>query len=345
MIDPSRVCAVTVTYGNRSVFVRQVVEAALKSGVRHVIVVDNDSTLESRCQIENMTQLLGSQVHVVHLPANMGSAGGFAIGLQTAMERSPCEYFWLLDDDNVAHENTLSVLLHVYAAIKGSMPGTWFGLQCFRPLQWGSSILARTRPIRRWRSTFLGFHVVFLLRWGLRALRLSRAGSGTLPSVAWLEIPCGTYGGLFISRRLVELIGYPDTRLFVYADDTEYTSRICRVGGKLFVVPGSVLSDITQNDYTNAGQKSSPVAALRCHVVAEDVDRVYYNVRNQAYVEWNRSERSLCIYMLNKVIVVLVLCAYSLRFLRLLRLRLILRAINDGERGILGKLSGRISGG
>ena len=45
---------------------------------------------------------------------------------------------------------------------------------------------------------------------------------------------------LLTSRKeLVQEVGYPDDRFYLYADDTEYTLRLARRGAKLLLVPGS----------------------------------------------------------------------------------------------------------
>ncbi len=49
-----RICMVTVTYGDRFGFLRQVVEAALANGVGNVLVVDNASAPESRRAIQDL---------------------------------------------------------------------------------------------------------------------------------------------------------------------------------------------------------------------------------------------------------------------------------------------------
>jgi len=45
-------------------------------------------------------------------------------------------------------------------------------------------------------------------------------------------------------RECVERVGYPREDLIVYADDREYTARICASGGRLVFVPDSVIEDI-----------------------------------------------------------------------------------------------------
>ena len=73
----SKVCAVTVTYGNRFHLLNQVIDAALSEGVYKIIVVDNNSELVSRNKLMEYEKLLNGKIKVLYLDDNYGSAGGF----------------------------------------------------------------------------------------------------------------------------------------------------------------------------------------------------------------------------------------------------------------------------
>lgn len=349
MIETTDVCAVTVTYGNRWSLLKKTVKAAVASSIGRIIIVDNGSEAESKLAITQMANDFDGLIEIVHLNENLGSAGGFKAGLEHAMTQSGFDYFWLLDDDNEANRETLPKLLKAYGEQFARSSKRHVAVQSFRPEIFGL-LATRTRPVRQWSSTFLDFHVLFLFRnlknyftGILTAFHTDdRINSGIQQGDRVIDIPSGVYGGLFLDRSLVEKIGYPDDRLFLYIDDAEYTARIRHIGGRLFLVPASVLTDINPNAYTNLENgRISALSSIKRHFASGDVSRVYYWVRNQAYFERNlfsyKSNFNVFVYMMNKFLVMLILCGYTLRFRRMDRLRLIWNAVREGEQGILGK--------
>jgi len=62
----ARVCAVTVTYGNRFHLLKQVIDAALDEGVYKIIVVDNNSESESRKKLIEYERALNGKIKVLY---------------------------------------------------------------------------------------------------------------------------------------------------------------------------------------------------------------------------------------------------------------------------------------
>jgi len=104
------VCVVTVTYGNRAHLLEQVVDSCIKENVNRIVVVDNGSQEESKEKLIELVSVNGTLIDLVSLNENLGSAGGFKLGLKRARETSKCDYLWLLDDDNVPQEGALKSL-------------------------------------------------------------------------------------------------------------------------------------------------------------------------------------------------------------------------------------------
>ncbi|HET6165608.1 MAG TPA: glycosyltransferase, partial [Marmoricola sp.] len=95
-----RVVAVVVTWNRRELLQESL---AAVHGQTHppaaIVVVDNASD-------DGTSELLDSAyagelgLDVVHLRANTGGAGGFAVGVERALVHHP-DLVWLLDDDTV----------------------------------------------------------------------------------------------------------------------------------------------------------------------------------------------------------------------------------------------------
>ncbi|WP_372370994.1 glycosyltransferase family 2 protein [Candidatus Uabimicrobium sp. HlEnr_7] len=74
-----------------------------------IIIVDNDSqdqpqkTLQQLQRFDNVTLLQSN--------ANLGFAGGNNFGIRHAQQKYNCDYFWLLNNDTVVEQTTLSELI------------------------------------------------------------------------------------------------------------------------------------------------------------------------------------------------------------------------------------------
>ena len=73
---------VTVTYGDRLVYLRRLIEQAFAfEQITRVLVVSNAST----APLEQLTSRWPGQVHIIPLAQNTGSANGYAVGLEAAL--------------------------------------------------------------------------------------------------------------------------------------------------------------------------------------------------------------------------------------------------------------------
>src|SRR6478672_11524882 len=272
---------VTVTYGERFDFLKSVVESAFKNGVLKILIVSNNAEIKSLERIRALESESKGSIDVIYLPENRGSAGGYKAGLEKAVNYSDCEFIWLLDDDNQPTPNALDELLKHYKELSSTFPPHQLGLLSIRQnreqLQRAAKIVDAYNIFPR-TSSFLGFHVLDLPRKILKALRLKRPDKILQSPKSAVEIPFGPYGGLFFHKTLLQEIGYPDERFFVYADDTEFTFRLTKKSKKLFLIPSSTIQDI--DDSWHIKVKGSHFEQL---LLGDSDFRIYFSVRNQAY--------------------------------------------------------------
>jgi GT2 family glycosyltransferase len=177
----------------------------------------------------------------------------------------------------------------------------------------------------------MGFHLMIPPRPVARLLGFHRPKrTQKEPAIA---VPLAPYGGLFFHKSVLAKLGYPNERFFLYNDDTEYTYRFTSAGGKLFLIPGSILSDLdTSWHVIRKGE------TFVSHFLLADSDwRIYYSTRNQSYVSRHLWCRSFGLYSLNKWAFFLLLSLYALRHGKWRRLVLIARASRHGELGELGR--------
>ena len=330
-------CVVIVTYGSRLRFLARVIEAALAEDAAMVLVVDNGTDEDCRAGLARLQQQYGARLEVLTLPENTGSAGGFKAGLAHVLAQQRCEYVWLLDDDNVPRKGALAALHAHCAALTPAHPRDGLMLLSLRDRN-KMQRLAAGLPVRRVlprRSGFQGLHLPGLLEklfYRLPGLR-RKAAAGVQARVV---LPYASYGGLFFHRDVLGRIGLPDERFFLYVDDREFTYRLTRQGGSIFLVPASRLEDI---------DRSWGKAAAKPKELMSDSDfRVYYSIRNNAYFNKRYWTDSRLMYALNMAVYCALMAAYALLRGRWARWRLIRRAIADGHAGRLGRQEGVGSG-
>ena len=98
MIVTSRtICALSVTYGDRSCLVEKMIERTLAEGVDYIVVVDNGSSSVSAAELGRLSDIHGDRVDVLRSEENLGSAGGYSMGLEYVLERADAEFVWFLD--------------------------------------------------------------------------------------------------------------------------------------------------------------------------------------------------------------------------------------------------------
>jgi GT2 family glycosyltransferase len=207
-----RVVAVIVTWNRRSLLQESV--TAVTGQTRRpdaVVVVDNASTDGTDAELRNW----GASVDVVRLNANIGGAGGFAVGIERAVGHHQPDWIWLLDDDTVPTPTALEKLLDV--ASRAGMPPTVLASK----VVWTDG---RDHPMNTPRQ-----------KPGVRAAE--RAAAESLGAMA---IRSASFVSVLCNADAVRRHGLPVADYFLWNDDFEYTSRLLRGGSGLYC-PSSVV--------------------------------------------------------------------------------------------------------
>ena len=201
------VCTIIVTW-NRLEMLRACVASVKRNASNSdILVVDNAST-------DGTDEWLAQEgdVNVLSLPENTGGAGGFAAGMEWAIGHG-YEWMWIMDDDVVAIGNPMEVI---------------------------SQNSSRADVIQAAKYEADGDECVFEGIVDPKTMRRRRIRTSDVPACGFVPCNVATFEGLFVSRRAVETIGYPDASFFYGLDDLFYG---CRAAEKLrFVfVPQFVL--------------------------------------------------------------------------------------------------------
>ncbi|MEJ2001652.1 MAG: glycosyltransferase [Maritimibacter sp.] len=217
-----RLVAVVVTH-NRPDQLRHTITELCRDcpdALQAILVVDNASGEETRAYLADQA---GPDLQVVASSANLGGAGGFALGLREAVARFDPDWLVVMDDDArpapgalaAFHQADLSDWQAVAAAV-------------YYP---DGRICEINRPARNpFRS--LPTLARFLLT-GREGAHLGEAAFSAPPQpVDW-----SSFVGLFLSRAALAQVGGPDPRLFLYSDDVHYTLDLTEAGLRLGFLP------------------------------------------------------------------------------------------------------------
>jgi len=326
-LDGLTVVGVIVTYGQRYELCRIAVEGALRSGVDRVVVVCN-GTPNTSTLLRETRWPPGTLIELVDLPENSGSAGGFRRGIEAAL-LGTSDALWLLDDDSDIDSKALVALRTAVA----QSTGRYFAFASLR-----ASIVNQVKVVNGTRSapdvgSFMHFDI------GRYFHSKPPAEQGR-----YIEVPNAPYGGLLISRSLVERIGLPMEELYLYEDDTEYTARIPATGAQILLCRDSVIRDADAKWINSAVSTSGPEAASTSGperlLRADDETRLYYAVRNRSWLDIQRNRRHPTVrFCLSFIVFNVYLTLQAVRTRRWRNYRLYLRALRDGVAGRLGVMS------
>ena len=226
-----------------------------------VVIVDNEHADRTRDMVEAFGERLdrqwgttiadatGNESRVVYAPQsdNLGGSGGFSAGVRTAYELG-AEWFWVMDDDVAVEPDGIAKLAKWtdrHDVIQGSRYDYDGG-----PFYW------------QYR-----FIVPLGIPDPIAPAAFGRAGYRVMNTLCF-------EGGLF-RRRVVERIGLPDPRFFIYWDDTMYGYLASKVTNPI-VVPDVVLRRTREIGNWD-------IAGLRQLNSTSDVNR-YHIMRNRGYM-------------------------------------------------------------
>ena len=296
---------VTVSHDDRvDYLVRQGAMLANEAAVRVWIVVANgNARLVSAAGLK-------PEPRIVKQLRNSGSAAGFAAGIEAALEDAAVTRVLLLDADNLPGQGVIDALLAVQED----------AVAAYRPrLYWaGAHGIGGRRA-----DSCLGFHLFDL------PAKLWRRVVRAPAMRERVVMPSAGYGGLMVSRALVQRIGLPDARFVLYGDDTEWTMR---AGGVMLA------TELGVEDMDRDGAVAPGAFGLRRWLDGREAFRLFYGARNEAYLDAHRLRRNRFVHAANRAAVLLLLWAFSRGRER--QLALLREAMAAGEAGRLG-LDGR----
>ena len=213
--------AVVVTY-NRLAKLKVTLARLLDADPVHlkkIVVVDNHSTDDTIAWLQVQSD---PRLDVIELERNIGGAGGFEIGMREAVLRHDPDWLLVMDDDARPEPDTLALFHASNPQVDGVAAAVYLpsGEIC-------GMNAPSNNPFWHWRD---------FLRTALRGRKGFHVGPDAYQGPA-RQVDVASFVGLFLSRRAVDLIGYPDPDFFIYTDDTLYTLELTAAGGRIMFDP------------------------------------------------------------------------------------------------------------
>lgn len=210
---PVRYAIVIVTY-NRVRLLRECIAHAEAQTVRahSIIVVDNASTDDTAAYLGELDRV--SNIEMIRLQQNIGGAGGFAKGMERALQKH-VDCVLLIDDDAMIEKEYMEKILTArehcpqYRAFAGTVEKN---------------------------ERIDTFHRRDLLRAGL----LSKNVPAQKYCQSRFECDIASFCGMVVDSELIRKIGLPHEEYFICYDDTEYSLRISRYS-RFLVIADAVL--------------------------------------------------------------------------------------------------------
>jgi GT2 family glycosyltransferase len=323
------ICVVTVTYGNRWAFLQQVIKSLINQPqVSNIVVVDNASSYDLETKI---LAFFEPKITLLRQSENTGSAMGYQTGLKYAHKKTNADFVFLLDDDNVPKPNTLNTLVTIWQKIAGT--NNEKALFCLRTDRSQHIKIAQGENPSRYYLTpnnFMGFHLfrIFKNQYNKFFDKLKKKQ----PFKTAVKMPYVPYGGLFMHTQMLQKIGYPDERFFLYVDDSEYTYRITKSGAIIWLIPEAQIIDVDKSQGITYKHK-----VFRSQLLDLWGFRNYYHIRNRLYFYSQHSIHNKFIFALNKALFLLNLRFISIVTNKKTAYNKLKQAVNDGLTEKLGK--------
>jgi len=244
-LNQKSIAAVLVAF-NRDEFLKRALQHTMSQSrpCNSLIVVDN-ANLESTRQLVN-------DFEAIYISGSLdnGSAGGFALGINYAIENNH-DYVWTLDDDGYPDSRCLEELMQVTIELN---------LDVASPLSLSQEDFSQTA-----NPYLFGFRKITV------AADIQRERY-------WLG-KVQFYNGMLLSKKIIDLIGLPRKELFLRGDEMDYFYRAKRTNlGMALVTHALFFHPSGIPEFANSRNSIMGV------VMPKDDKKKYYQFRNRGYL-------------------------------------------------------------
>lgn len=270
---------VTVTYGNRIEYLSKLISGLDSEVVKLICVIVNGSP---KRLFKNLSRT--KKVKLIFNNENLGSAKGYKQGIEFLKSSPDIDFIWLMDDDNLPKPNAIENLIKFHKSCNFNNEKD--ALLSYRPDR--PNFLEAVRMnngsiMLKGKNSALGFSLI--------------GNNDHFSNYRKKGLKIAPYGGFFFNKNLIDRIGYPDEKYFLYGDDYDFTIRVSKNGGKILLVEDSVIDDL-ETSFHIKNDKRNTILKTRYHNT-NNLDRIFYSVRNGIKFELKHMVDNKLFYYLN----------------------------------------------
>ena len=252
--------AIVITTFKRQELLKKLLDSIveLKMQPTRVVVIDNESSEETKLIVKSYP----ISTHYVAMQDNSGGAGGFSRGIEEAFLLGH-EWLWVMDDDVAVLPDAIEKL-------------SFWTKQTEDGLAQGKSLKEVTGVYQGLRKNFDGS----FFYWQYRFMNKLAIPNPIAPSKfkagersRTMNTAC--FEGSLFHRAVIEKIGLPDARFFIYWDDTVY-GYLASKQTKMLLVTDYILERTRVLENVRIG-------SVRKLNATSDMTR-YYIMRNRGYI-------------------------------------------------------------
>lgn len=231
--------------------------AVAKDSLGAVVVVNN-------CSNDGTQEWLNTQqdprLLVHHSDSNLGGAGGFEVGMRLAVQEFDPDWVVVMDDDARPYAAAFDQFVSKPRDKASGGADVWAAAVYYPD----GEICEMNRPSVNpfWKPAVF---MKTLFGAGRDGYHIERS---TYDGVEPQPLDMASFVGMFISRQVIDEMGYPEGALFLYGDDVIYSLRLRRRGFTMLFDP---LIRFEHNCTTFSNNKKGVYSPLW---------KVYYNYRN-----------------------------------------------------------------
>lgn len=247
--------AVVIVTFNRLDFIKLIYES-IKNQTKipdKIIIVNNSSSDGTLEWLEEISSKDSTLMYITQ--PNTGSSGGQYTAFRTAYELG-YEWIWEMDDDVVPRPDCLEIL--------------WK----YRKTNTIIAPLRYTKEGEVFYNEIIKFNHTNILKTFWEIVTDSSLLNKDIEYVEGL-----TFEGAFFHRSVIQTIGLPDKRIFIFGDDTDFSIRASRAGFKLALIPKAKMDRLLPINYEQQIHSPKRYYIIRNQMLS---DRFYGNwpVRN-----------------------------------------------------------------
>ena len=219
MGEPAResVAVVVVTHNRADLLARMLDGLVAQTWQPDAVIVVDNASGDHTQQVLDRHDL---PLQVIRSEENVGGAGGFRIGMETAYVAG-WDRIWLMDDDVVPAPDCLATLMAVDEPC----------LMCVREDLEG-------KLVEKSATTF-DLRNPLAIKPKTASVETTYGTRAAMPPL--VEIQVVAFEGFLVRREVVAAVGLPDPEFFIFYDDADFALRARRSGYRIWAVRDAVL--------------------------------------------------------------------------------------------------------